>query len=78
MSKKLSMMKERVIDDTVVDMMKVLNESITMNDLTYEEALTVAERVKLQVLAKYIDFRLSRMLTLTSRIYKKEVNKVQE
>ncbi len=76
--KLVSIEKERVIDDTIVDMMKILNESITTNDLTYEEALTIAERVKLQVLAKYIDFRLSRMVALTSRIYKKEVNKVQE
>ena len=78
MSKKLSLMKEKVIDDTVVDRMKILNESISMHDLTYEEALTIAERIKLQVLAKYIDFRLSRAITLASRIYKKEVSRVQE
>lgn len=76
MSKKLlNIDKEKSIDATVRDIIRVLNESITVNDLTYEEALTIAERVKLHILAKYIDFRLMRMMELTSRIYRDEVKK---
>ncbi|RMF29835.1 MAG: hypothetical protein D6752_05245, partial [Candidatus Nitrosothermus koennekii] len=61
MSRKLlNANKEKAIDNTVRDIINVLNDSITVNDLTYEEALTITERVKLHILAKYIDFRLTR------------------
>ncbi|GIU71505.1 MAG: hypothetical protein KatS3mg003_0984 [Candidatus Nitrosocaldaceae archaeon] len=77
MSRKLlNANKEQAIDNTVRDIINVLNDSITVNDLTYEEVLTIIERVKLHILAKYIDFRLTRMVELTSRIYEKEGNKV--
>ncbi len=63
------------IDDLVNDIIDILNEYIYIHDLTYEEALTIAERVKLHLFAKYIDFRLSKMLELNHRFNEGE-NKI--
>ncbi len=60
------------IDDLLNDIIDILNDYIYTHDLTYEEALTIVERVRLHLFAKYIDYRLSRVVELTYRFDKGE------
>ncbi len=53
--------KDRVIENMIRDIFNVLNDNIIKYDLTFEEVLTITEKVRLHILAKYIDFRLLKM-----------------
>ncbi len=76
MSRKRLIDSKDAIDEIVKRMLDVLNEGIREYDLTYEDALSLAERIRLHILAKYIDFRLLRMVELTSRIFKDKEKEV--